>query len=66
MFRFLMPIALASGCTLATPAPGNGPICAGTRQQRAAVAADVVASPDDRLAVSAARLVEMIDAGCAS
>jgi hypothetical protein len=29
------------------------------------VAADIVVSPDDRLALSATELVEVIDAGCA-
>jgi hypothetical protein len=60
-----------SACVSATPiktepAPISGQaICDGTREARADVARDVVATTDDKLAVSAGTLVVLVDAGCA-
>jgi hypothetical protein len=60
----LMLMTLASGCATALPTGGDA-LCDATRAQRAAVARDVAATSDDALAVSAAGLVVLIDAGCA-
>lgn len=75
MFKRLLCLTLllplVSGCGTETPTrvekPSTEPpaICTGSRAARAKVAADIVVSPDDRLALSATELVEVIDAGCA-
>lgn len=57
-------VLFVTSCAAVTPAPSD-PLCAGTRAQRAKVAADVAATADDRLALSAGGLVVLIDAGCA-
>lgn len=56
----LMLMTLASGCVSASP----DAICAGTRATRADLAAAIVATPDDRVAVAGAALVVQIDAAC--
>lgn len=62
----------ATACVSATPTKTEPPpidgqaICDETRKARADVARDVVATTDDKLAVSAGTLVLLVDAGCAS
>ena len=56
----LMLMMLASGCVSGNP----DAICAGTRAARADLAAAIVATPDDRVAVAGAALVVQIDAAC--
>lgn len=63
--RFLpMTLALlASACTTAPQTSGSA-LCDGTRAARADHAAALAASGDDRVVVTGARLVALIDAGC--
>jgi hypothetical protein len=61
-FILILPL-LVSGCATAIPTSGEA-ICAATRQGRAAHAAALAATPDDRVAVSGANLIETIDAAC--
>lgn len=66
LLTLLLPCV--SGCEREIPVhvdPPENPLCPGTRAARAEVAADVAVTPDDNLALSAGRLVEVIDAGCA-
>ena len=58
-----MMLALCgSGCVSGASAPA---ICDGTRAARADHAAALAVSPDDRAVVTGARLIRLIDAGCA-
>lgn len=56
--------ALASGCVTATPGSLDA-LCTGTRDARAEHAAALALSGDDRAVVTGARLIELVDAGCA-
>lgn len=58
-----MPILLVSACAPAIPTSGDA-ICTATRQGRAVHAAALAATPDDRVAVTGANLIETIDAAC--
>ncbi len=60
----MIPLLLVAGCTTAIPISGDA-ICTATRQGRAAHAAALAQTPDDRVAVSGANLIETIDAACA-
>lgn len=53
-----------TGCVAATPA-SNSALCDGTRTARADHAAALAVSPDDRAVVTGARLIRLVDAGCA-
>lgn len=59
----LMLTWLVAGCTTATP-NGADAICTATRQARAVHAAALADSPDDRVVVSGANLIEILDAAC--
>lgn len=59
---YILIAALTTACTNYTPS--TSALCDATRAQRAEVAADVAQTADDRLAVSAAGLVVILDAGC--
>lgn len=60
---------LSAGCVRESPEPAKPPptegLCIGTRDARDKVASDIGRTTDDALAVSAANLVVLIDAGCA-
>lgn len=61
---------LVAGCGAEIPPPADPPpppeaLCIGTRDARNQVASDIGRTTDDALAVSAANLVVLIDAGCA-
>lgn len=56
----LMLTMLAAGCVSVSPAA----ICDGTAQARADHATALAATADDAVALTGARLVELIDAGC--
>lgn len=64
---------LVAGCTPEIPTRRDPPppppppeaLCIGTRDARNQVASDIGRTTDDALAVSAANLVVLIDAGCA-
>ncbi len=56
---------LVAGCLNAIP-PADSALCDGTRQARADLAAALADSADDRAVLAGARLVKLIDAGCAS
>ena len=65
-----MLTTLVAGCVSEIPAPADPPpppeaLCIGTRDARNQVASDIGRTTDDALAVSAANLVVLIDAGCA-
>lgn len=67
-----IPLLFVISCVPATqvetkPQPVDGQeICDGTRETRAKVVEDLLASSDDALASSAGKLVVLIDAGCAN
>ena len=69
--RLLMLTMLVAGCGGEIPAPADPPppppeaLCIGTRDARNQVASDIGRTTDDALAVSAANLVVLLDAGCA-
>lgn len=62
---------LSAGCVSESQEPADPPpppaeaLCIGTRDARDQVASDIGRTTDDALAVSAANLVVLIDAGCA-
>lgn len=68
-------LTCASGCVSAIPEPIDlpNPLCAGTRSARADLAAALGDTPDavivtpwgERVVRSGARLIDLIDAGCA-
>lgn len=62
----LLP-TLVSGCVPEIPVrddPPN-PLCVGTRAARADLASTLAVSTDDAAVISGARLIDIIDAGCA-
>jgi hypothetical protein len=59
----MIPLLCASGCVTAIPAQDSA-VCDGTRAARADHAAALAATADDRVVVTGARLVALIDAGC--
>lgn len=59
----LMLMMLASGCVTA-PATSGDALCNNTRTARADHAQALAVTPDDAVAVTGARLVGLIDAGC--
>lgn len=59
----MMLALLVSGCVTAPRTSGDA-ICDGSRAARAAHAAALVASDDDRVVVTGARLIAVLDAGC--
>ena len=59
----ILPLCV-SGCVSATPTSLDA-VCSGTRAARASHAAALADSPDDRAVVTGARLIGLIDAGCA-
>ena len=61
--RWIAPLTLtmlAAGCVSVSPAA----ICDGTAQVRTDHAAALAQTADDAVALTGARLVELIDAGC--
>lgn len=60
----MMLTLLAAGCVTAPRTSGDA-ICDGTRAARADHAAALADSPDDRAVITGARLIRLIDAGCA-
>lgn len=59
-----IPLFLGTACVNATPTSLDA-VCSGTRAARASHAAALADSPDDRAVVTGARLIGLIDAGCA-
>lgn len=59
----ILPL-FVSGCVSAIPTSGDA-LCGGTRGARADHAAALAASSDDRVVATGARLIRLIDAGCA-
>jgi hypothetical protein len=59
----MTPLFFATGCVSVTQTSGDA-LCGGTRAARAAHAAALADSPDDRAVVTGTRLIELIDAGC--
>lgn len=59
-----IPLCCAISCAPVIPASGDG-LCDGTRAARADHAAALADSPDDRAVITGARLIRLIDAGCA-
>lgn len=59
----MIPLFFVISCVPATR-PADSALCAGTRAARADHAAALAVSPDDRVVVTGARLVALIDAGC--
>ena len=60
----MIPLLFANGCVTATPTSGDA-ICTGTRAARADHAAALADTQDERVLMTGARLVALIDAGCA-
>jgi hypothetical protein len=61
----LLPV---SGCVTEIPAqdePPENPLCIGTRAARTNLAAALAETPDDRVLLAGAKLIDVIDAGCA-
>lgn len=58
---------LATGCGNAPPAPVDAPdpVCAGTRAARAEHAAALADTQDERVLMTGAALIDIIDARCA-
>jgi hypothetical protein len=58
---------LVSGCAPApvTPVDAPDPVCAGTRAARAELAAALADTQDERVLMTGAALVDLIDARCA-
>lgn len=64
-----LPIWLASGCGNDLPPPVDpapSPICTGTRAARAEHAAALAETQDERVLMTGAALIDIIDAGCAT
>ncbi len=59
----ILPL-LASGCVTVTPGSLDA-LCQGTRDARVEHAVALAVSVDDRAVVTGARLIELVDAGCA-
>lgn len=59
----------SSGCVNETPRPVEPPkppaICDGSRAARAALAAVLAETQDDRALMAGANLIDILDAGCA-
>ncbi|NPD15729.1 hypothetical protein HOY34_11000 [Xinfangfangia sp. D13-10-4-6] len=67
MFRMITALCLmmpAAGCVIGPRTSGDA-LCDGTRAARAEHAAALADSADDRAVVSGARLIRLLDAGCA-
>jgi len=60
----MIPMSFAISCAPAIQTSGDA-LCGGSRAARAEHAAALAASPDDRAVVTGARLISLIDAGCA-
>ena len=60
----MIPLLCANGCVNATPTSGDA-ICGGTRAARADHAAALADTQDERVLMTGARLIGLIDAGCA-
>jgi hypothetical protein len=60
----MIPLFFAASCATVSPKPDDA-ICTGSRGARADHAAALAVSPDDRAVVTGARLIKLIDAGCA-
>jgi len=59
-----MSMILATSCAPVTPTSGDA-ICAGSRDARADLAEVLAVSPDDDAVRAGARLIVLVDAGCA-
>ena len=60
----MIPLFFVTACVSVTPTSGDA-LCGGTRAARADHANALADSPDDRAVVTGARLIGLIDAGCA-
>lgn len=60
----MIPLSFATACVNATPTSGDA-ICSATRAARAEHAASLADTQDERALMSGARLVRLLDAGCA-
>ena len=66
LFLTLFPM-LVSGCVTEIPAqdePPENPMCIGTRAARADLATALAETPDDRVLLAGAALIDILDAGC--
>lgn len=60
----MIPLSFATACVNATPTSGDA-ICSATRAARAEHASALADTQDERVLMTGARLVALIDAGCA-
>lgn len=60
----MIPLSFGTGCVNATQTSGDA-ICTGTRAARADHAAALADTQDERVLMTGARLISLIDAGCA-
>ena len=60
----MIPLSFATACVNATPTSGDA-ICNGTRAARADHAAALADTQDERVLMTGARLIGLLDAGCA-
>lgn len=59
----MIPLFFATACVNVTPTSGEA-ICSGTRAARADHAAALADTQDERVLMTGARLIGLIDAGC--
>lgn len=59
----MIPLSFATGCVSATPNSADA-ICTGTRAARADHASALADTQDERVLMTGARLIGLIDAGC--
>lgn len=60
----MIPLSFATACVNATPTSGDA-VCSGTRAARADHASALADTQDERVLMTGARLIGLIDAGCA-
>ena len=60
----MIPLFFGTACVNATPTSLDA-VCSGTRAARASHAAALAETQDERVLMTGARLVGLIDAGCA-
>lgn len=60
----MIPLSFGTGCVNATQTSGDA-LCGNTRAARADHAAALAETQDERVLMTGARLVGLIDAGCA-
>jgi hypothetical protein len=60
----MIPLFFVTACVSATPRSGDA-ICDGTRAARADLAQALAETQDERALMTGARLIGLLDAGCA-